>query len=643
LSVIKKFEETTAADYAWLGLKSGLEIHQQLLTEKKLFCRCPVREYTDEYDAEILRHMRPTLSELGEYDGTALMEFKTRKDIIYQIDDKTVCTYEMDDTPPFELNREALDIALEITMLLNCKLVSEVHIARKQYLDGSIPTGFQRTTILGVDGQISACGRDIGIIQLGLEEDACREISDRGHTRTYRTDRLGIPLAETVTRPEMKTPDEVAEVAQRLRWLVRETGKVRRGLGAARQDVNVSIRGGRRVEIKGVHRIPLIPLLVHNEAYRQHSLLQIAEELKRRGIREESFSCGSHEITDILKNTQYSPAAKSLRNGAVIRAVVLKGYRDILSRKTQPDTTFAREISDRVRVIACLDQLPNIVHSDISGETFSSAEWKKIKNRTGSSDKDVVVVVWGNRMDTETAVNEIEIRAREAIAGVVNETRQALPDGTTGFERILPGADRMYPDTDLPPLPITEKRIKRIRKILPSTTPGEREDNYIKAGLRKGLARRMSLSEHRQLFDAVIGQVSYEPEALAFFILNRLVHAISNGRIAELTPDKFKAVLAGMEKRGIPLDGLSEILEKAFSGRTEMPDEIISEIMLLDSGKEEDQAVEYLKSVDLPDIERSKLKDYLTGILIEHYDGRVPGSRASKVVEQFLSGRRNSD
>src|SRR3990170_1803261 len=204
--MFKPFDEMTESDYAAVGFKSGLEIHQQLLTSKKLFCRCPAGHYSDAYDAEILRHMRPTLSELGEYDGTALMEFKTKKEIIYQINHRTVCTYEMDDTPPFELNDEALDIALGIGMLYRCTMVDEIHIARKQYLDGSIPTGFQRTTIVGVNGTIPYKDRSIAIIQLGLEEDACREVSDVGHRRIYITDRLGMPLIETVTAPDMFTP-----------------------------------------------------------------------------------------------------------------------------------------------------------------------------------------------------------------------------------------------------------------------------------------------------------------------------------------------------------------------------------------------------------------------------------------------------
>ena len=263
MSEIPLFGTLSEEDYAALGFRCGLEIHQQLLTEQKLFCRCPAGRYTREYDAEILRHMRPTLSELGEYDGTALMEFKTHKDIIYQLNFETVCTYEMDDSPPFHINEQAVDITLKMGMLLKLKLIDELHIARKQYLDGSIPTGFQRTTIIGVDGWIPYRGRRVGIRQLALEEDSCREVSDLGHTRTYIGDRLGMPLIETVTEPHMYSPFQAAEVGQILRLLVISTGNVRRGIGTARQDVNVSITGGTRAEIKGVPRLPLIPRLTH--------------------------------------------------------------------------------------------------------------------------------------------------------------------------------------------------------------------------------------------------------------------------------------------------------------------------------------------------------------------------------------------
>ncbi|MDZ7859363.1 MAG: Glu-tRNA(Gln) amidotransferase subunit GatE [Candidatus Krumholzibacteriota bacterium] len=637
MTEIKTLDETTDEDYSKLGLKSGLEIHQQLSTEKKLFCRCPVVDsYTDEYNAEILRHMRPTLSELGEYDGTALMEFKTKKEIIYQIDDKTVCTYEMDDTPPFELNEQALDIALEITMLLNCKLVSEIHIARKQYLDGSIPTGFQRTTILGVDGSIPYKGRKIGIIQLGLEEDACREISDSGHKRIYRADRLGIPLVESVTMPDMKTPGEVADIAQILRWLVRSTGKVRRGIGSARQDVNVSIKGGKRVEIKGVPKIPAIPLLVHNEAFRQRSLLDIADELKRRNITRESFRSENKRITDIVKNTRYYPAAESLRKNGEVRAVLLKGYRGILSRKTQPETSFSKEISDRVRVIACLDILPNIAHSDMEGETFSSLEWTKTKKKLGSGENDAVVVVWGNKTDVETAAEEIKIRAIEAITGVPNETRQALPDGTTGFERILPGPNRMYPDTDLPPLAITEERIKRIKSTLP-VTPSELQENYKKAGLTSETAERMSISPRKDLFNSALGETSFDNKALAFFILERLGSLLKSKKIPNIGGDIFLSTLKKMEQNKVPFEFLTILLEKTCASNPVSPDEAIRSISFLEGKSTESEIKKSLKSVKIPNIGKEKLRNYLMGKVMEDFNCRVTGKKASEIVDNFIS------
>jgi len=235
-------------NYEDIGLICGLEVHQQLLTEQKMFCHCPAGLYTTTHDGSVLRHMRPTLSELGEYDGTALMEFKTKKNIVYLLHESNMCTYEMDDTPPFLVNQKALDIAIEQCLMLGCDIVDEVHIARKQYLDGSIPTGFQRTAIVGVNGKLPFRGRELSITQISMEEDSCREVSDTGHLIVWRTDRLGMPLIETVTGPDLRTPEEVEEAILLVGRVCRSTGHVRVGMGASRQDVNVSVRGGRRVE-----------------------------------------------------------------------------------------------------------------------------------------------------------------------------------------------------------------------------------------------------------------------------------------------------------------------------------------------------------------------------------------------------------
>src|SRR6056297_1302379 len=358
-------KEAKTADYERIGFKSGLEVHQQLKTKEKLFCRCPAGIYhsNDNYDAEVIRHMRPTLSELGEYDGTALMEFKTKKEIIYRINNETACTYEIDDTPPFKINKEALEKALEISLLCKLNIVGEVHITRKQYLDGSIPTGFQRTAILGVEGEIPLKNKKVRLIQLSIEEDSCREISDIRHTRIYKTDRLGMPLIETVTYPDMLTPDELKEAAEYIRFLNRSTGKVRTGSGAGREDVNVSCKGGTRVEVKGVSYNKLIPELSHNEAFRQWALLNIRKKLKDKIKDPSKWKIQHQEIDYRDYDLKYEPITTGLIDKYRIIAVNLPGFQSILSHFTQPEKIFANEISDRLKVIACLEE-PNMVHSE---------------------------------------------------------------------------------------------------------------------------------------------------------------------------------------------------------------------------------------------------------------------------------------
>jgi glutamyl-tRNA(Gln) amidotransferase subunit E len=456
--------DATPDTYRELGFRCGLEVHQQLRTKKKLFCRCPAGVYQDgaDYDAQLVRHMRPTLSELGEYDGTALMEYKTKKNIIYRIKGETACTYDIDDTPPFSLNREALGIAIEVALLLETSIVGELHITRKQYLDGSIPTGFQRTAIVGIDGRIPVAGKRVGVRQLSIEEDSCREVSDVGHERTYTTDRLGMPLIETVTEPELLTPDEAAEAANYIRYVARSTGHVNVGIGAAREDVNVSIEGGTRVEIKGVQHIRWIPELTHNEAFRQKALLLVRDELARRDLDPKTWSPKHAELSgaDLV-------AVASVASPEAAAAVIsLPGFSGLLEFPTNPGRSFADELSDRLKVIACVEK-PNMAHSDDADSPLSRGAWQKLGRRIGATARDAVVLVWGPAADLPTAIETVVERARLAFVGVPNETRKGLPDGTTIFERVLPGPDRMYPDTDSSPIPIEEDAIEATRVGLP--------------------------------------------------------------------------------------------------------------------------------------------------------------------------------
>jgi glutamyl-tRNA(Gln) amidotransferase subunit E len=640
---ILDYGELEEKDYLEIGFKSGLEIHQQLKTQKKLFCRCPAGEYYEEYDAEVLRHMRPTLSELGEYDGTALMEFKTRKEIIYQLNKRNVCTYEMDDTPPFELNQEALDIALEVTLLLNCNIVGELHIARKQYLDGSIPAGFQRTTILGTDGWVPYKERRIGIRQLGLEEDACREVSDRGHRRVYKTDRLSIPLIETVTYPDMRAPWEVAEVAELLRALARSTGNVRTGIGRARQDVNVSVEGGTRVEIKGVPRIPYIPRLTHFEALRQANLLELRTELQGRGVTKDTFESTATEVSGILKSTAFSPIRRALERDWRVKAVRLVGFKGLLGFPLQPGRDFASEVSDRVRVIACLDELPNIVHSEMIDNPITLAEWKKIGAALRAKKEDAVVLVWGDVKDVETAVGEIVIRVREAASGIPNETRQAFPTGINGFERILPGPDRMYPDTDMPPVPVSEERIERARSRLPMP-PWDRRAYFRKLGLSPEIIKDMVVDERLPLFRKAVESLLFDPTLAAVLLSQTLkslkrkgfpVSRIADGELldifaryvrGEFAREAFPDILKRMSMGNLPA---AETL--ANLGLVPLGDEDVREIIRIVEGVER----------DLDPQDQGKKFRYLMGVLMAELRGRFPGEKVAAFLLGAMERRAN--
>ena len=464
-----KRREASQDDYDRIGFMSGLEVHQQLLTREKLFCHCPAGLYNkhEEYDAELIRHMRPTLSELGEYDGTALMEFKTRKEIIYRINNATACTYDVDDTPPFPIDQEALDISIEISLLSKLNIVGEVHVTRKQYLDGSIPTGFQRTAIIGVEGEIELPHKKIRLIQLSLEEDSCREISDIGHVRTYQTDRLGMPLIETVTYPDCVNPDEVREACDYIRFLNRSTGKVRTGIGAGREDVNGSCRGGTRVEIKGVAHTKWIPELTHNEAFRQWALLHVRELLKERFPDHSAWTIASKKLNGTTFKFSYAPIKEAMTQHQHVVAVNLPGFAGMLSHFTQPGKMFADEICDRLKVIACLEK-PNMAHTEAFERVIPEKTWDRIRKMFGAADEDAQLLFWGPEEDVKTALETIEERCLMAFEGVPNETRKSFPDGTTVVERVLPGADRMYPDTDTPPKPLEEEHIEKLRKHLPT-------------------------------------------------------------------------------------------------------------------------------------------------------------------------------
>lgn len=642
----KPFHEMTPGDYSALGYMSGLEVHQQLRTKSKLFCRCPAGKRTTRVDAEVLRHMRPTLSELGEYDGTALMEFKTKKEIVYLLERGTVCTYEMDDTPPFHIDDEAVRISIELAELCNLNLVSELHVMRKQYLDGSIPTGFQRTAMVGLMGHIPlvvpelGVNRELSIRQLSLEEDSCREVSDVGHRVTFRTDRLGMPLSEVVTEPELMTPQELQAAGRVIAHLARATGKVLRGPGAARQDVNVSVAGGRRVEIKGVHQHRGLPQLVHTEAFRQLNLLRAKAELERRGV-----EAGSLTIRDagkpwevsslvvnagpILRSSNFRPVRDALERGEFAVAVRLPGFGGLLTHPTQPGVTFAREIADRIRVIACPVDLPFMTHSDLGVESLSGQHWNQLAKALGADSADAILVVWAPEGDAATAAREILIRAREALQGIPAETRQAFPDLTTGFERILPGADRMYPDTDTPPLPIPDATIAEVRAQM-GKTPWDRQIGYEGLEVEGRMAARLAVAPWADLFDEVAPKAGEAARRLAGALEKQIPHHLrKRGRPRRPDWGEGPLDIFGPAERIAPLVRALESgtirpegLVWAIDGVLENPDQPVEEILAQFRARPKDQET---LSLTLQDVakESSGMKGRSPEILMRWAMGEV--------------------
>ena len=624
--------KATQSTYDSIGFMSGLEVHQQLLTEEKLFCHCPagIYNHSDDFDAEIIRHMRPTLSELGEYDGTALMEFKTRKEIIYRINNENACTYEVDDTPPFPINMDALEKALEISLLSKLNIVGEVHITRKQYLDGSIPTGFQRTAILGVEGELELPHKKIRLIQLSIEEDSCREISDIGHIRVYKTDRLGMPLIETVTYPDFANPDEVKEGCDYIRFLNRSTGKVRTGMGAGRQDVNVSCKGGSRVEIKGVAHTKWIPELTHNEAFRQWALLQIKDMLLSRIDNPDDWKTNNISVKNLFKDID------GISDKEKVIAINLPKFEGALSYFTQPNQMFADELINRLKVIACIEK-PNMTHSEELEPMLNESQWEKIKKLLTSKPVDAQVIIWGDEADMATAIETIEERCKMALVGVPEETRKSFEDGTTIFERVLPGADRMYPDTDSAPIPLKDSYIQSLNAGLPRDVI----DNYKqlkKWGVPESVYTYIFSKNLFPIIEKIINELEVKPSYAGTFFGHEVKFAEGHYKGPEkFDYEKVYKVFSFLNKNGITHELAEKMLPEIIVHPKMDYDSILTSINFKKYSKEEILSKlqvlhdKFAESKD-GDISETDLKNWVMGSLRNIAIGNVNLTELSKEI-----------
>ncbi|MFX1256186.1 MAG: Glu-tRNA(Gln) amidotransferase subunit GatE, partial [Promethearchaeota archaeon] len=434
-------------DYEKLGFKAGIEIHAQLNTEKKLFCSCPTILRTDTPQYYVKRKHRPVIGEMGKFDTALLIEFEKDHTIIYEGYD-TICTYELDETPPFPMSQEALEMAMSVAMLLKCEILPEVHVCRKNYLDGSVTSGFQLTALLGVNGSIpmiigDKIRKEVPISYIYIEEDAARKDSERTKDKTifFRLDRLGFPLIEIVTYHNMNTPEEVVTTAKQLGMILKSAGKTRRGLGTIRQDINVSIKEGSRVELKGISRLDLITPSINMEIQRQQKLVQVKNELINRGLALENLSLGPVDITSLLKDNQ-SFIGKGIKKGDHVIAVLLPKLKGILGTEIQTNRRVGTEVADRIKSYT---SLKGIIHSDekLSKYKIDDKTLDVIESKLNLKELDAFFMVLGSKKEANRAVEFGIERIKTLLKGVPEETRQVKEDGTSVFMRDLHGKSRI--------------------------------------------------------------------------------------------------------------------------------------------------------------------------------------------------------
>ena len=489
-------------DYGKIGLKVGLEIHQQLNTVEKLFCSCKPELFKEESAITFLRRLRPTQSELGQVDPAAFFEFQKGIKILYEANSKTSCLVEMDEEPPHPLNREAVDIALMTALLMDAKPIDEIYVMRKTVIDGSNTTGFQRTCVVALNGEIMVEDKRIPIQHIGLEEDAARKTGEEDDIIHYRIDRLCIPLIEIATAPVIYSPKEAEEVALAIGRILRATGKVKRGLGSIRQDLNISIPNGAIIEIKGVQELELVGIAVEREVERQLNLLRVKEELQKRKVSERDLKDDFADVTRIFDKTECKVIKTALAKRKQVFAVKLPKFVELLKKELTVGVRLGSEMSDRARFWG---RVGGIFHTDeLPAYGITKDEVEKLRQAMNATEEDAVVFVAGSRENVIDALRAVMERAKDALKGVPEETRAANPDGSTRYMRPRPGAARMYPETDVPPIQVKLEYLTQLRPKLPEL-PEQRLKRLVKDyGLNEKLARQVLDSEYSQLFEVVV-------------------------------------------------------------------------------------------------------------------------------------------
>jgi glutamyl-tRNA(Gln) amidotransferase subunit E len=560
-----------------INLKVGLEIHQQLATRNKLFCACGCKE-SGKYESPFFRTLRPTQSELGLFDRAALFEFKKIGTIKYYAAPEASCLVEADEEPPHEVDKEALESSLIFALALRSNIVDEVHIMRKIVIDGSNTSGFQRTMLIATGGYIEINGKNIGVQSVSLEEDAAKLISDSRPLREYGLDRLGIPLVEIALEPICGEIEDIVKVASKLGRLLRASKKVTRGLGSIRQDVNISVENGEVVEVKGVQQLDQLAKVIEYEMFRQHGLILIAQKI-RSLRRNEEIKIGDmvESVTDILKQSSSKKVTSLTNKDIEFRAIKIGGFAGILGYEPYPGIRIGKELGELVRFYG----IGGILHSDeLPAYGITRNHVDQVRNRLGiNSDRDAFIIVGGTIDKIEFAIESIVQRLKKVSVGVCAETRSATPDGKTTYSRPRPGSSRMYPETDIYPIPIHQSVLDALQTKVPKSLDEYVRELTIKYGLNVKLAEQIFDSHYLNLFEEIVSSTKISPTFVASKLTEDIVNLQRQGYDVSILKDGllldiFKKFDAGV----IAKESIVLLFENVLKGEAKSIDEAMTEL-----------------------------------------------------------------
>jgi glutamyl-tRNA(Gln) amidotransferase subunit E len=619
-------------DYKKLGLKMGLEIHQQLNTEKKLFCPCKCELTDKKPDYKLLRYLRPTQSELGKIDRAAFEESRRKLKFIYESYDYETCLVESDDEPPHPLNMEALEIAMIIASILHMNIIDEFHTMRKQVIDGSNTGGFQRTGLVATDGYLETEYGIVKIENLCLEEDAARRISQKKGKVVFRLDRLGIPLLEVTTDPSIKHPEQVKEVAYQLGQVLRST-KVKRGLGTIRQDLNISIAEGARVEIKGVQDLDLMPKMVENEVKRQLKLIEIMKELQSR---EATVDNEIHNLNKIFEKTESKIISKALSKGGNVLAIKLGGFKGLIGKEVQPGRRFGTELAGYAKKMG----VSGIFHIDeLPAYGITDVEIERIANHLKLSENDAFIIVADEDEKARNAIMEVQRRAKTSIKEVPEETRKALEDANSEYLRPLPTASRMYVETDIPTTVISKEQINDIKSNLPEL-PNEKKQRIIdQYKLSEDIASQLVRLDKVENFEDIMSTSKLDPTTVGSTLAYTLKELRRDGNdVSRLDNKMLKDTFALVEDGKIVKEAVSEVIV-GLCNEEGSPEQIARSLnIIMLSEKEVEKIIDEILFENIKIVEERGMGAIgaLMGKSMQKLQGKADGKLVNKLLRDKI-------